>query len=337
MAIQATPAGPIEPVPVVQPPKPTVEQGSQRPALKADEVIDTWYSLSIRANAVLRDPVAGRVQGQISQVDSDLLALIEGARDASLLLLIHGAGSQASRYSVMHALLVGVVCDIASRSLPDWSDPKRCSLRRAALTMNIAMTRLQDLLAVQDTPVTAEQRSQIQDHAQRGSELLRTMGVSDELWLEAVAHHHDAPAGPLAGHPDPLQLARLIQRTDIFAARLSPRHKRAAMSGTGAAKGAYFDEKEQPDEAGSLIIKAVGLYPPGSYVQLADGETAIVLRRGTSADKPIVASVVSASGTSLLRPTLRHTDLKAHLVTRGLAPHEIRVRVPLERLLRMLR
>jgi hypothetical protein len=62
-----------------------------------------------------------------------------------------------------------------------------------------------------------------------------------------------------------------------------------------------------------------------------------VLRRGTSADKPTVASVASASGTSMLRPVLRHTDIKAHHVARGLAPHEIRVRVPLETLLRMLR
>ena len=337
MATQASPSETSAPVVAAGAPKPAVRRVNERPALKPDEVIESWYSLSIRANAVLLEPAAGQVQGLINQVDADMLKLIEGARDASLLLLIHGAGSQANRYSVMHALLVGVVCDIASRSPIDWNDDKRCSLRRAALTMNIAMTRLQDLLAVQDTPVTADQRSQIQGHAQRGSEQLREMGVTDKLWLEAVARHHDAPAGPLAAQSEALQLARLIQRADIFAARLSPRHKRTAMSGTGAAKAAYFDEQEQPDEAGSLIIKAVGLYPPGSYVELADGEVAIVLSPGISANKPVVASVISASGTPMPSPTLRRTEMKAHFVTRGVPPHEVRVQVPLEALLRLLR
>lgn len=67
------------------------------------------------------------------------------------------------------------------------------------------------------------------------------------------------------------QLARLVQRAGIFAARLSPLKKRQAMSATAAAKAVYLDEFQKPDEAGSAIIKAFGLHPPGCLVQLKSG------------------------------------------------------------------
>ena len=120
-------------------------------------------------------------------------------------------------------------------------------------------------------------------------DMMAACGVDDALWIEAVRHHHDAPPGPLAGRLPGQQLARLIKRADIFAARLSPRRRRSALSGAAAAKAAYLDERQQPDDAGAAIVKATGIYPPGSYVRLASGETAVVMRRGARANEPRVA------------------------------------------------
>ena len=132
-----------------------------------------------------------------------------------------------------------------------------------------------------------------------------------------------------------VRLARLIRRADVFAARMSPRRGRQALSATAAAKAAYLDEQGKPDEAGSAIIKAVGLYPPGSLVKLADGETAVVLRRGRRANAPTVACIVNPAGAVLASPALRQTHMPAHAVTGGVAPHEVKVRLNLQRLLQM--
>lgn len=299
--------------------------------------MDRWHVLSLRASGLLREPVAAPFAALAQRCDDEISSLVNDAPEASLLLLIQGAGSDVQRYSTMHALLVTVVCELASQAVATWTNEQRGSLRRAALTMNIGMTRLQDQLAVQDSSVTASQRAQIQGHAVRGRELLSEMGATDELWLEAVAHHHDAPAGPLLALPVGLQLARLIQRADLFAARLSPRRLRSPLSAAGAAKGAYLDESAQPDDAGSLVIKALGVYPPGSYVQLANGEVAIVMRRSHLAGKPVVACIARAEGTPYSQPLLRPTHDKQTAITRGIPPHEVRVRVPVERLLRLMR
>ena len=166
---------------------------------------------------------------------------------------------------------------------------------------------------------------------------MRAAGVKDELWLGAVERHHDSPPGPMANLPAAQQLARLIQRADIFAARMSARKRRPAMSANAAAKAAYLDENQQPDEAGSAIIKATGLYPPGSLVRLRNGEVAVVLRRGLRTTEPVVATIVNASGNVLATPSLRETRLPAFEVTGGAAPHEVKVRLDLERLVKLVR
>lgn len=45
-----------------------------------------------------------------------------------------------------------------------------------------------------------------------------------------------------------------------------------------------------PTRSGAALLKSVGLYPPGSFVQLVNGETGIVVARGKQANLPVVAS-----------------------------------------------
>lgn len=115
------------------------------------------------------------------------------------------------------------------------------------------------------------------------------------------------------------QLARLPARADIFAARLSPRKLRRAMSATSAAPAAYLDENKKPDEACSAIIKTTGVYPPGSLVRLGNTEVCVVVRRGRQANEPVVLSVVSA--------------VKPFELVGGVAPHEVNVRLNIEALI----
>jgi HD-GYP domain-containing protein (c-di-GMP phosphodiesterase class II) len=310
--------------------------GVARPAGRnLSDPLAVWSSLQTRASALLRVPGRPDFEAGLMQVRIRLLELLDADADVALLLLMHGATQEFHDYSVRHAMLVAVVCDLAARHVPTWSEDWRTSLGCAALTMNVAMTQLQNQLATQDWPPSGSQRAQIDQHAKTGATRMRAAGVTDELWLGAVERHHDSPPGPLANLPAAQQLARLIQRADIFAAQLSPRKRRPAMSATAAAKAAYLDEHQQPDEAGSAIIKATGLYPPGCLVRLRSGEVAVVLRRGRQASAPVVARVVNAAGQAVAQPALRDTRVTAYAVTGGVAPHEVKVCLNLERLLEL--
>lgn len=301
-------------------------------ARRLHDPIGTWSALHTRASVLLRETPGDDFAARLAALQAETLEALDRDTDLSLLILIQGTASESRNYSVGHALLVAAVCELAARHLVAWPVAWREPLRCAALTMNIAMTALQDVLALQESAPTAQQRALIDGHAGLAAQRLRACGVDDALWLDAVAQHHATRPGRLAELPAAAQLARLIQRADIFAARLSRRRTRQALSGMAAAKATYLDENRQADEAGAAIVRATGIHPPGSFVRLASGEIAVVLRRGRLANEPVVASVISAAGMPLCEPARRDTRIARHAVAAGVAPQDVRLRLNLEQL-----
>ena len=118
-----------------------------------------------------------------------LLSLLRRRPDAALYLLVYEAGQATEKYSSHHAVLTMAVCELAAAHFR-WPDTARVSLQRAALTMNVAMLRLQDQLATRDRPLTEAMTEEIAGHPAAGVTLLEKAGFSDRLALDVVLHHH---------------------------------------------------------------------------------------------------------------------------------------------------
>ena len=199
--------------------------------------------------------------------------------------------------------------------------------------MNLGMTALQDQLTRQAEVLSPVQRRAIDTHAQKSVDMLTDMGVTDPDWLEAVREHHTQTPGPLQSRTTGQQLARLIQRADMFAARLAPRAGRAPVAPAAAMQACYFDENRQVDETGAALIKAVGIYQPGSFVRLATDEVAVVVKRGQNTSTPRVAVLVNRSGMPTLEPTIRETSTRDFRIVASVPHREVKVQINLERLL----
>jgi HD-GYP domain-containing protein (c-di-GMP phosphodiesterase class II) len=305
------------------------EGNSREPVSVADaSVPDQWESLCSMFDMVLRDAKpSGEFIARVHLVHERAIKLGLRHVDASLYHLIHEAGHSTERYSSHHALLVMLVCEQAA-SILGWSAASVRSLGCAALTMNVAMAALQDRLASTDVPLTQAMRDQIEQHAQLAAQLLRDAGVDDTLWCDTVSLHHDKGDVdvPLAELPPERQLARLLRRVDIFTAKISRRRTRAPMSPVQAAREACLGSSGVPDEVGGALLRATGLYPPGSFVELANGERGIVVARGRRANLPWVASLVAASGMPLGVPALRDTLDARFAVRAAVASATVKVR-----------
>jgi len=168
-------------------------------------------------------------------------------------------------------------------------------------------------------------------------DLLQEMGVSNDLWLEAVLHHNRRVPGPLASRSPGQRLARLIQRADMFAARLSPRIARTPDTPGAAMQSCYFDENRQIDEAGAALIKAVGIYSPGTYVRLATQEIAVVVKRGLNTTMPRVAVLINRQGMPTGEPILRDTSLTDYRILASVPFRDVKVNQSLERMLALTR
>jgi hypothetical protein len=58
----------------------------------------------------------------------------------------------------------------------------------------------------------------------------------------------------------------------------------------------------------ALLIKQLGIYPPGTLVKLANGEIAIVVRRGQTAKTPQTRGLQDRRGVKYSEPTHRDTS-----------------------------
>ena len=149
--------------------------------------------------------------------------------------------------------------------------------------------------------------------------LLKAAGVEDPLWLDAVLHHHERLDG--SGYPHGLMGrdigdgARLLAVVDIFSAMVRPRAYREAVIARNALRNLFMERGTAVDtELPGLLVKEIGVFPPGTVVRLASGEVGVVTHRGGNAACPRVARLVNANGTFAAVARSRDTREAEHVI-----------------------
>lgn len=254
-----------------------------------------WSSILKRTGLLLR---AYKDNPRFAQDLTDLSGQVHSAMQSDLEIgtfeMMHG---DATGYATTHSLQTAFVASLAAERL-GWSESDRVTLIRAALTMNIAMFDLQNTLSVQTTPLTPSQRAEVDSHPARGRAILESAGVTCQDWLRTVEQHHVTLDG--RGVPqdraDLSQLACMVHYSDVYLARISPRASRPAQAVNVAARDLFMKAGGAENPYAAAIIKEMGIYPPGSFVKLANGDTAVVVRKGDTAVTPHVHSLISADG-----------------------------------------
>lgn len=295
-------------------------------AVHIEQGLEVWEHIFGRVSVLLRvgNPDGAWMQdfaGLANQVRT--LALQDP--DLALFVLIQSNATQVDHYSEQHAMACLVICELAGQWM-EWPEEERLSLALAALSMNLSMTTLQDTLAERNGPLSESQRARVDGHAALSADLLSAAGVSNMLWLDVVRHHHTVygPQAASAQEPTP-RLAELLRRVDIYLAKLSQRGARESVTPAKAARDACLDSAGHPDSIGATLLRVIGLYPPGTYVELANGETGVVIKRGDKAHTPLVASVRRHDWGLIKPPQLRETSRPSFTVKRGVEPGHVRV------------
>ena len=240
------------------------------------------------------------------ELSKGIIQLCEYDMDATLGTIHFGSKYD---YTVIHPLH----CAILSYCLAikyDITDNRLNTIICAALTANIGMFELQNKLMKQAGPLRSDQRAEVDKHTMRSVVILKHIGVKDNLWLEIVMQHHEKRDG--TGYPRKLKgsefirEARMLAIADRYHAMVAPRDYRVGMSPTEALKMIFQERGSEVDEVlGSILIKEMGIYPPGAIVELVNKEVAVVTRRGEDRMKPIVKSICSAGGGLFPEPLVR--------------------------------
>jgi HD-GYP domain-containing protein (c-di-GMP phosphodiesterase class II) len=295
-------------------------------------IFSVWEAAIWRLDRLLRS--AGLEPGFPERVDEfarHLVALAERDVDIGIFLAVRQDQKRFNIYAQAHALHTAMVCFLMARRI-GWDEPRRLTLIKAALTMNIATLDLQGRLAAQGVAPTAKQLEQIRAHPTRGEEILRDAGVADADWLSTVAQHHERSGG--SGYPQGLgevtELACALRHADVFMAKISPRATRSALTTQLAARQLFEEDKGGP--MSMAIIKEFGIYPPGNFVQIKSGELAVVVRQGANAKTPVVACITDRHGIPVVTSLRRDTSRPEFAIVATPADKAIALRIPPERL-----
>lgn len=287
----------------------TVQPSTPSAETEYEDLLSQWSDLESALSVLLARPL--QVQdfpSKIHQFDSWLQDLVAHDIDAALYLMFQLASTSTVGYSASHALVCGTLCHILAPEL-GLPPAERNSLVRAALTMNIAMTRMQDELAEQRERPSAAQQDTIRNHPDESQALLERLFITDALWLDVVGQHHTTVPDrePLKAQSPQDRLTRILGTIDRYAALISPRKSRAGRSATDSVRAIVGNETDLRDEVSYTLVRSIGLCPPGTFVRLDDGDIAVVLRRSDKANHPLVASVLDRNGTACRQPRLHET------------------------------
>lgn len=300
-----------------------------KPEAEPATVASTWLDLHARWRVLLHQHADARdFLPRFEAVREQAWQLLEQQPDESLFVLVQLLYDAQLGYCASNALAAAAVCRVVAPAAGLSEDEQR-AVFNAALTMNVGMARLQDQLAQQKPPPDSHQMADIQQHPHRGRDILHGLGVANARWLALVADSHESVEGggyPTGKRAEGLPLM-LLQLSDRFVARISPRKGRKGLSARAAVRAQYLEMQRQNCPLGALLVKHLGLYLPGSYVRLQNGELAVVTRGTAQANRPMVMAIVGKDGIPLSAPAVRDTAQPAYAVLDSVSPDLVKVRL----------
>lgn len=201
--------------------------------------------------------------------------------ESAIRLLSENAGEKASQ----HTLNVTVISVLLGRAMGlDAIALKQ--LGTGAILHDIGKLELPERLRWHDNLLNTAERKLYETHVERGLALCRPMKLPPEV-LAIVAQHHELADG--RGYPGQLgndaihPLTRIVALVNYYDNLCNPANPAEAVTPHEALSLIYAQMKKQYDSTVlSSFIRMMGVYPPGSLVELSDGHFGLVVSVNSS-------------------------------------------------------
>ncbi len=208
-------------------------------------------------------------------------------------------------YTAEHCVRVGILCITFGRFL-GLNDSQLETLGLCGMLHDVGKMRVPPEILNKPGALEPQEWDIMRRHAEFGYELLTSDHEVEKEVQQAALSHHERLDGK--GYPQGLaapslhQFTRIVTIVDAYDAMTSDRVYKPGIPTSKALGILYKYRSEQFD--GALVegfIRMIGIYPPGSLVELHTGEVAVVL--ATSPNNklhPLVEIVRDAQGNPCL-------------------------------------
>ena len=259
---------------------------------RALELCRKQYLEAARACRQTFDMVPSRPLDARAQAEALTRALVDkmiGANDLSIRVLVEGAGDKAS----MHAMNVGVIALLMGRCFGFGADDL-LDLGVGAMLHDVGKIDLPQRMRSNDDSFSPNEVRVYQEHVPLGVAQAKRMGLTAGATAVIAQHHEHADASgfPAGLNSDRMTMAArivaLVNRYDnlcnarLPARALTPHESLSMLFAQGRSK---YDTSIL-----GVFIKMMGVYPPGSTVQLTDDRYATVV--SVNASRPLKPCVL---------------------------------------------
>jgi HD-GYP domain-containing protein (c-di-GMP phosphodiesterase class II) len=296
----------VDTVPYVLPPEDNVVDAAsharqraqaerQRKLLRqraAEQRCTRQYTEAARTCKQTLELVRGKPQEARAQAEALSRAITSkmiGEQDLCIRMLVEGAGDKAS----MHAMNVTVISLLMGRCF-GFIDEEMQDLGVGAMLHDVGKEELPVRLRHREDNFSPNELRVYQEHVETGLAQAKRMGLSAGA-TAVIAQHHEHADG--SGFPEKLnsdrmamaaRIVALVNRYDnlcnphVLARALSPHESLSLLFAQGRSK---YDTSIL-----GAFIKMMGVYPPGSMVQLTDDRYALVV--AVNSTRPLKPSVI---------------------------------------------
>lgn len=230
-------------------------------------------------------------------------------------------------YTELHPIHVAILTLVLTRA-KSYDKERSISVAAAALSKHISVAKFQEELHEQTSPLSEQQRKAIDTYPLKSHDLLKRLGVTDTLWLNAVLQcqeNEDGSGYPMGVTGEQItEGAKIVALADRYSAMTSDRNYRKGNLSNSVLKR-FFEGKGSAinEELTLFFIKELGVYPPGTFVKLSDGYTGIVIRRGAHASKPSVSCYRDDLGHVMAKPVIRNLFRDPSKIAATIPPQDI--------------
>jgi putative nucleotidyltransferase with HDIG domain len=235
---------------------------------------------------VLQNPLKARLE--CNQMLGSFLHQTTSEHDTHIRLLSESAGESL----VLHALNVTVISLLLGRAL-GLSESELEDLGMAALLHDVGKLKLPQRVQL-GIHLSASQESLSRTHIQLSTDVAKSMGLSAGV-LTIISQHHEYADG--SGYPKGLTASAMTRAAHILSLvnvydNLSNNNNSMLSLTPHEAMTMLFAQRKLQFESSVLqaFVELMGVYPPGSVVQLSDERFAMVV--ASNAKRPNKPSVL---------------------------------------------
>jgi len=215
----------------------------------------------------------------IKRIEPFIEALVESIiRNPAAAVWLARLKSKSS-YAYRHSISCAILCAVMGRQL-GLDRGELFQLALAGLLIDIGKLYMPDSLLRKSSDLDSDERAEARQHIEHGLAILEDNHLSSDI-IAAVQYHHERYNG--CGYPEQLTgtdiplYARIAGIVDCYDAMTSPRYYATPIPHSEAIlKMAGWRSRLFQKELVDTFIQAIGLYPPGSLVELTNGEVAVV-------------------------------------------------------------